>query len=357
MLYQTQNLHGGDIYEGKIVLDYSANTNPFGTPEGVLEAIRQVLDQVHQYPDPYCRQLTGAIAEQEAVPESYILCGNGAAELIYAYCRAVSPKKALEPAPTFGEYGLALDTVGCQVERYPLSGENDFALDQAFVSYLEKQRPDVVFLCNPNNPTGQLIEPTLLKRILDTCKQYGIRLFLDECFLDLTDHGVSMKSCLQEFPGLFILKAFTKSYGMAGIRLGYGLCADASLLKAMARTVQPWNVSVIAQAAGVAALKEHTFLPKTRELIVRERSFLKHELEALGFWVCPSEANYLLLHGAAGLHTELKPYGIAIRSCDNYHGLGSGWYRVAVRLHDQNKQLIQVIRQVKEKESLWQKTL
>lgn len=357
MLYQTKNLHGGDVYEEDVVLDYSANTNPLGTPKRVLDAMRAVLDKVHQYPDPYCRELVRALSDFELVPEQYILCGNGAAELIYAYCEAVRPRRALELAPTFGEYGLALERVGCQVERYKLSKEQDFALDGQFLSCLSEQRPEVVFLCNPNNPTGQLIRPQLLQQILHTGRQYGIRLFLDECFLDLTDEGVSMKRFLQEFPQLFILKAFTKSYGMAGVRLGYGLSSDEELLEGMSRAVQPWNVSVVAQAAGVAALKERQFLDETKKLVAAERRWLKEQLEALGFWVCPSAANYLLFYGAADLHTALKKYGMIVRNCDNYYGLSSGWYRIAVRLHEQNEQLIAAIRLACREESLWQKIL
>ena len=96
MLYQTQNPHGGDVYTEKIELDFSANTNPYGTPEGVRQAVQSALTQLHQYPDPYCRVLTRAIAAYEQIPESYILCGNGAAELIYSYCKAVHAQKAVE---------------------------------------------------------------------------------------------------------------------------------------------------------------------------------------------------------------------------------------------------------------------
>lgn len=182
-------------------------------------------------------------------------------------------------------------------------------------------------------------------------------MFLDECFLDLSDDGISMKGFLKENPQLFILKAFTKSYGMAGVRLGYCLCSESELLERMSSLMQPWNVSVLAQEAGVAALREADFLEESRALIPTERSWLKSKLESLGFWVCPSKANYLLLEGAPGLHTALKEYGIAIRNCDNYCGLHAGWYRIAVRLHEQNEQLIAAVKKVCGKESLWQKTL
>lgn len=346
MLYQTTYTHGGDIYGEEVVLDFSANTNPFGTPPGVLNAVRAALSGMHRYPDPYCRKLTRAISEFEGVPEDYILCGNGAAELIYSYCEAVGAQTSVELAPTFSEYSLGLRRTGCTVQRYGLKQEDAFALTERFFDYLIGSMPDVVFLCNPNNPTGKTIDPRLLQEIVAFCHGHSIRLFVDECFLNFCNGGESLKELLADNPNLFILKAFTKCYGMAGIRLGYCLTADAELLGRMAETVQPWNVSSLAQVAGVAALQETKFLNETRELISTERSWMKAELEKLGFWVCPSEANYLLFRGPDNLHLALKKQKIAIRNCDNYHGLGSGWYRIAVRLHTENERLIHAIREI-----------
>ena len=351
MLYHTTNLHGGDVYDGEIQLDFSANTNPYGTPQGVQDAITAALPRVHQYPDPYCRELVKTISELESAPKDWILCGSGAAELIYSYCEALRPGRAMELAPTFSEYSLALERVGCQVERYSLKKEDYFSLTEDFLPALERSRPDVLFLCNPNNPTGQVIGLPLLEKILDVCEEQGTCLFVDECFLDLSDDGVSLKSHLGEHPNLFILKAFTKSYGMAGVRLGYCLCAQGQLLEEMSHTVQPWNVSTLAQSAGVAALHERAFLQRTRALIPIERQWLQSQLEALGFWVCPSKANYLLFQGSQDLWEQLRKQGIAIRSCGNYHGLGTGWYRIAVRLHGENECLIRAMKEV----CTWQK--
>ena len=186
MLYQTENQHGGDVYGGGITLDFSANTNPLGTPPSVLEAVCRALPQLHRYPDPYCRRLVQAIAGHEQVPASYILCGNGAADLIYAYCAALRPRTAVELAPTFMEYSSGLAQVGCRVERYFLHQAQNFDLDERFLSFLEEKKPEAVFLCSPNNPTGRLIPLPLLEQILQYCAAQGAHLFLDECFLDLT---------------------------------------------------------------------------------------------------------------------------------------------------------------------------
>lgn len=346
MLYQTRNPHGGDIYDGKIELDFSANTNPFGTPESVLDAARSALARAHEYPDPYCRELVQAIAQFESVPKHSILCGNGSAELIYSFCRAVRPASAVMPAPTFSEYAEGLAQTGCKIGRYALDPNNDFDLDEGFLDYLAEFRPEAVFLCNPNNPTGRVIGLSFLEEILDFCGANGARLFVDECFLDLTDDGVSMKDLLADNSHLFILKGFTKSYGMAGLRLGYCLSSDRKLLTAMSQNGQPWNVSTPAQAAGIAALRESGFLRRTKELIRSERARLTESLEALGFRALRSSANYILFRGEPGLDAALLARGIAIRNCENYCGLGPGWYRIAVRLPEENGRLIAAMREI-----------
>lgn len=352
MLFQTENPHGGDLYSRPIRLDFSANTNPFGTPESVRCAVIESAALLNQYPDPYCRELVDALADFENLPKEYILCGCGAAELIFSFCTAVKPKRALELAPTFSEYSAALEMVGCQVERYPLTQENGFLLTGKFIEYLQDNYCEAIFLCNPNNPTGQIVKPDLLEQIADCCHEKGIRLFLDECFLDLSDQGRerSLKHKLQSQPGLFILKAFTKSYGMAGLRLGYCLSSDGELLKAMGCSVQPWNVSLPAQMAGVAALKELEFLNRTRVEIQTQREWLEEQFAALGFYVCPAQANYLLLYHELPMYDLLLEQGILVRDCSNYHGLEKGWFRVAVRREEENRILIDAIQAVLKEE-------
>ena len=345
MLYQTENRHGGDTYGG-IALDFSANVSPLGTPKSVTDAIKRALPELYRYPDPYCRELVRAISEYEGVPQDVILCGNGASELIYAYCGAVRPRRAMELAPTFSEYALALQRTGCEVVRFALRQEEHFDLRESFLPVLAREKIDALFLCNPNNPTGWLIVGDLLEEILRICREKNIALFVDECFLSLSEGGVDLMPFLREFPQLFILKAFTKSFGMAGLRLGYGLSADEALLRKMSAAIPPWNVSTLAQAAGVAALGDAEFLEKNRAIIRAERPWLEEQLRKLGFWVCPSQVNYILFRGEAGLTEKLRVRGVAIRDCANFEGLTSGWYRIAVKQHEENEQLIAAIKSV-----------
>ena len=343
MLYGRGNPHGGGRYGQPVRLDFSVNTNPLGTPPAVMRAVEASAGRLHQYPDPCCRALVAALAAYEGVPEAYILCGCGAAELIFAYCAALRPRRALELAPTFSEYAAALEAVGCQVERYALCPEDGFAVGEGFLQALERTGCDTVFLCNPNNPTGRQIRPEVLEAACGMCMRRGIRLFVDECFLPLSSGGQSLKGCLADMPGLFLLKALTKSHAMAGLRLGYCLSGDGTLLEAMSRQSQPWNVPLPAQEAGVAALGERDYLEAALRLIDTERVWLRRELEGLGLSVCPSQANFLLFRSGRELYAPLLERGVLIRDCANYHGLGQGWYRVAVKRREENQALVNAL--------------
>ena len=341
MLYQTKNQHGGDVYGGGITLDFSANTNPLGTPPGVLEAVCRALPQLHRYPDPYCRRLVQAIAAHEQVPASYILCGNGAADLIYTYCAALRPRTAVELAPTFVEYGAGLAQVGCRVERYFLHQAQNFDLDERFLSFLEEKKPEAVFLCNPNNPTGRLMEKELLYQLLARCRQVGAMLAVDQCFLELTAARPDRLTDQLAGGNLILFRALTKSYALAGLRLGYCLCGDRALLEQMARILQPWPVSIPAQMAGECALQSFPRWPVTCfPEIEGERNRLQAALEELGLWVCPSESCFLLFCGPEDLGRRLRENGILVRDCANYAGLEPGWYRVGLRTPEENGRLI-----------------
>lgn len=341
----TKHVHGGNIYAYKNCLDFSANCNPLGTPEGVKQAVRDSLDYVKDYPEVGYTPLKEAIAEYEDVIPDSVICGNGAAELIFSLCQAVKPKKALIPVPTFAEYEQALNSCGCEVEHVLLREEEGFDLQESFINWLHRDL-DIVFLCNPNNPTGIPIEREFLFRVLRVCREMNILLVVDECFLDFIAEPLryTLKAQLSRYHNLFLLKAFTKRYAMAGIRLGYGITENRELLEAMTQVTQPWNISVTAQAAGIAALKETEYVEKGRQIVFRESKYLKEELQRLGMQVYPSEANYIFFRGPENLFDICVKQGVLIRDCSNYSGLRKGFYRVAVRTHEENEKLIRAMR-------------
>lgn len=349
---KTPLVHGGDWagYSeeyGAQPLDFSANVSPLGVPQGVKRAIAEAAETADRYPDPLCRALSRKLAAHEQVPESYVLCGNGAADLIFRAVLAKKPKKALLTAPAFAEYEAALTACGCGVDYYFLREEHDFRLDEGFLQAITPEI-DVVFVCEPNNPTGVSSPRAFLMQVAQRCSDCGALFMLDECFGDFLDEpeAHTMKSALSLFSNLVILKAFTKLYAMAGVRLGYALCANGELVENMRNTGQPWAVSSLAQAAGEAALQETAYVERVRQMVKQERPWMSEQLTRLGCRVIPGEANYLLFYCSVPLIEPLRKRGILLRSCSNYHGLNENWYRTAVRTHEENIRLIQALNEV-----------
>ena len=345
-------VHGGDWagYRAEFgcdALDFSANVSPLGLPAGVAAAITNALPTADRYPDPLCRELRAALAGAEGVPADWILCGNGAADLIFRLALAVRPRRALLPAPTFAEYEAALQTVGCAVQRVFLREENEFAVTEEFIDAVTPET-DIVFLCQPNNPTGQVTPPALVERLVRRCADCGAVLVVDECFLDfLPDRDAwTAKQLLRDAPQLIILKAFTKLYAMAGVRLGYALCGEAALLEKMRGAGQPWAVSSLAQAAGLAALQETVYAGAVRALIAEQRPRMAAGLRALGLRVMDGQANYLLFRATPDFGEKLRRRGAVVRSCANYPGLDAAWYRTAVRTAQENTRLLQIIGEI-----------
>ena len=345
-------VHGGDwagfeAWYGQTPLDFSVNISPLGMPEGVRQAIVGAVTDADRYPDPLCRKLRVKLAEKENVPMEWLLCGSGAADLIFRAVLARRPRRALLPAPTFAEYEAALQTAVCQITYYGLREESDFAFDNSILQVIQPGM-DMAFLCQPNNPTGRTIPRPLLLEILARCKEIGALLAVDECFLDFLDDpaAFTLAGALGEYPNLLILRSFTKLYAMAGVRLGYCLSSDPLLLNAMASAGPPWAVSSLAQAAGLVALKETEYVQRTRTLIQTERPWLAAQLEGLGLRVIPGEANFLLFRCDPPLSTSLGQKGILLRECGNYRSLDTAWCRTAVRSHEDNVLLIQAIREV-----------
>ena len=347
MILDSGYVHGGDVYSRPIRLDFSANVNPFGAPAAVKAAVRAATEDLSAYPDPYCGPLREKLAAVNGVDRGHVICGNGAAELIYQFAAALQPKRALLPVPSFSDYESALLAAGCEPTFYPLSRENGFRLTEDILDAIGPET-DLLMLCSPNNPTGRSVEKGLLLKILDRCRETGTWLFLDECFFELTDEdrAFSLTSQLRDGDRVFLLRAFTKAYGMAGLRLGCGLCKNKALLEDMSHLSQPWNVSTVAQAAGLAALDCPDWPRKARELYRAEKPWLYGQLTALSLAVLPGDANFLFFCGEPGLYEALRERGVLIRDCANYRGLRPGDYRIAVRTHEENEALLGAIKEV-----------
>jgi threonine-phosphate decarboxylase len=302
------------------------------------------VDAFAAYPDPNPRALTKAIAEKEQVQAEQVLCGNGAADLIYRVCLSQKPKHVLMIAPTFSEYERAARLCGSEIRYHRLHEQEQFALTERI---LDDIRPevDLLFLCNPNNPTGKRIDRNLLIQIAQQCVKTDTMLLMDECFLSFSEEK-SLSPLIEEIPNLLILKAFTKMYAMAGLRLGYLLSANQAILQACKDYAPCWNVSAVAQTAGFAALQCENWEEETRQLVVTERAYLANALETLGFQVYDSDANFLLFHSHVPLYDSLIEKRILIRPCENYVGLDERFYRIAVKLRPENERLIRAMKEV-----------
>lgn len=342
--------HGGDwaAYQEtyhREPLDFSANVSPLGPPVGVRQAICRAAGETARYPDPHCRQLRRALAEHHGVDPAWLLCGNGASDLLDRLALALRPKRGLVTAPAFSEYAQALRRVGCQVAEFPLHRAQDFSVTADLLDVITPDL-DLLILCEPSNPAGRCTEKALLLSIAAKCDACGVLLVVDECFEDfLPDRTHSLIPALSHHR-LLILRAFTKFYGLAGVRLGYCLSCQTDLLAAMAAAGQPWPVSNLAQAAGMAALKERTYGETLRALITTQRQCLFQGLTELGCQVIPGAANYLLFRAPTpDLGQRLAHRGILLRSCANYTGLDAHWFRTAVRGPEENALLLQAMKE------------
>lgn len=335
--------HGGDIYAGpRPTVDFSINVNPLGMPPQVL-ALSLDGDADARYPDPRCRALRQALSRRFALPEDNILCGCGSADLLFRLCAALRPQNVLLPAPTFSEYARCVRLFGGTVKEFPLSEEAGFAITEDFLQSVTPDT-DMVFLCQPNNPTGRLCPPELVERLARRCREADACLVIDECFLPFTD-GPSALPLLSEHPQLLILRAFTKIYAMAGLRLGV-LLGDADLLRQIAPYGPQWSVSTVAQRCGLAALADTDWIPRTRQFVGAERARLTAALTALGCQVFPSDANYLLLRTPRPLAQPLKQRGLWVRKCNNFTGLSDDFIRIGIQKRGENDLLIQTIKEV-----------
>lgn len=333
--------HGGDIYRNKVNIDFSVNVNPLGMPEGVKQALKDSVEDCLHYPDPQSVKLREALADYAAVPVDWMFCGNGASELFMAMVHAFHPRRALVPVPSFYGYFHALAAMETDVVTFPLIREKDFAVTKDLCDVLTDDI-DILFLANPNNPTGQRIAPDVLQDILTVCKRHHIIVILDQCFAELSGQQCHISPELTGYDNVVVVRAFTKLFAMAGVRLGYGICSNESLRRQVKRQLPEWNVSIPAQQAGIAACREQDYMVRSLALISQERTYLEGELASIGMKIFPSHSNFLLFQSPIPLYEPLLERGILIRDCSNFQGLdGENFYRIAVRTHEENQTLVE----------------
>lgn len=340
--------HGGNIYRASgetgipvdKIIDFSASINPLGVPESVVQVIRENIKYLPHYPDPFAEQLSMQLGRHLDIEPRTILCGNGSTELIYLVARALAPRNALIPAPTFSEYERACAIQrGTTCVRYALSRENNFDLDpDEFIAAMAGC--DMAFLCNPNNPTGRLLKRDAVLAIAEAAERLCCYLVVDEAFIDFApEHSVVHD--VAQYSHLIVLRSLTKYYALSGLRIGYGVFPQ-SLMSLMKNHKEPWTVNSLAQKAGSAALNDQAYQEKTVAVIKEGKQFLEKGFANLGIEYVPSAVNYYLLRleNAQEIIGSLRKKGILVRDCSNFHSLDGSDVRVAVRSVEENAALL-----------------
>ncbi len=342
--------HGG-IYSAGLgfdpkILDFSSNVNPLGFPS-IKNELKKNLALFSIYPDSDSTKLRNGLERYTRIPKDRIIVGNGATEIIYNFCKAfLNKRNALIQIPTFGEYESAARLNGAKVSYFKTMDLNEDIDD--FVERISKDQ--CVFVCNPNNPTGTLTSQKNMLKILAASRDNASLVFVDECFIELASNPKeSIVSKLRSFDNLFVLRSMTKSFGLAGLRVGYGL-GSKKMTEILSRIKIPWNVSGIAQEIAIKALSSRSHLEKTRNLIKKERKFLKESISKInGFQCYDSDSNFILIKSkirSKQLQKKLLKKNILVRDCSSFEGLDDKFIRIAVRTHNENQKLVKELKKV-----------
>lgn len=342
--------HGG-LYSIKnpdhSIVDFSSNVNPLGFPVPVKKLLKTGLQKIPVYPDPNSTKLRYHLSKYIKVPIDNLVIGNGATEIIYNFCQAVISKNTpvLIPVPTFGEYESAVRLCGGKIEFFKTMNLNDNLSN--FIKKIPKN--GCVFICNPNNPTGTLIPKDTMLQILHAAKSRSTMVFVDECFMELTQNPKESLFDHMNVGNLFILQSLTKSFGLAGLRVGYGI-GDKKIISILHNIKIPWNVSGLSQEAAVLALSDKNFLSKTRNLIKKEHNFLKNSITKLnGFSCLDSSTNFILIKTSTKsktLQKKLLKKNILIRDCSTFRGLDERYIRIAIKTHKENAKLLAALEEL-----------
>lgn len=342
--------HGGNIYEekppGGSWLDFSANINPLGLAPAVRKAIEDNIANVVHYPDPEARELKAALSRHYGVAGDRLLPGNGAAELFYLFLQTVRPRRVLLPVPAFSEYERAALAAGAEVSYHCLRAEQGFLLDvRALARQSRAEECDAIILGNPNNPTGGLVTREEILELLQlTADAHAPWLVADESFLDFRADAAAytVRDLAAAEPRLLVVQSLTKFYALPGLRLGFGV-GRPELVRRLEGGKDVWNVNLLAQKAGVAALAEREYAARTQALVAAEGQWLAAELRKIPGWqVYAPTVNFIFARlpgessAAAGC---LREQGILVRDCSNYPGLDAHYLRFAVRTRAENRQL------------------
>lgn len=330
------SIHGGDVYRNDVDIDFSINVNPLGTPECVKEALHRAVEMCGKYPDMEAERLGRAVSMFLGVPRQYLLFGNGASELFMAIVHGINPQKVVIPVPSFYGYEYAAKSVDSEIIFYEIKQENNFCVTEDMNRVLTED-VDLLFLANPNNPIGNLLDIEMMKKLLLHCRDKGIYVVVDECFIEFCGNQFSLLPEIQTSEHLIIVRAFTKIFAIPGVRLGYLACRNKEVLIKIAGQLPEWNLSCFAQEAGCICAGQAEFILETENYIKKERQFMAKRLVQIGLTTFPSASNFITIYSDKPLYEKLLKRGILIRDCSNFRGLRKGFYRTAIKSRKENE--------------------
>ena len=343
--------HGGKFSissPNSILIDFSTNVNPLGISPKLSKYLKKNLDKISDYPDVNSTKLLEELENHLKISKNNIIIGNGAIEIIYNFCNAfLSKKKILIPSPTFGEYEIATNLIESKQEFFKTL---DLSVD--YKKFLKRIPTNgCVFICNPNNPTGTILSKNQMLEIIKYAKNKSSLVFVDECFIELVPNGdESIISYAKKFDNLLVLRSFTKSFGLAGIRVGYAV-SSKPIIDILKKLQIPWSVNSVAQNAALISLKDKTFLKKTNSLIKNEIKFLEKSINKIPNFSCQkSTTNFILIKtniNSTLLQKKLVEKKILVRDCKNFRGLDDHFIRIAVKTHKDNVKLVSILENLK----------
>ena len=331
------------------VIDFSVSSNPFPPPPGIKGIFDTIV--IDRYPDSESTELKQCLSEILGVAPDNILAGSGSMELIRLIATTYFGRgdSVLILEPTFGEYEVACQVVGAKIVKQWGKAEDCFALRmEEAVSIIRRRHPRGIFICNPNNPTGQYLSQSQVEMVLDSSRDS--LLILDEAYIAFTAESWPSTDLISR-GNVIILRSMTKDYALAGLRLGYAIASE-EVIQNLRKVCPPWNVNVVAQKAGVIALKDTDYLQRCESEIRQAKQFLTDELGRLGFTVIPSKTNFFLVRvaDATAFRTALLRHGIMVRDCTSF-GLPR-YVRIAPRTMTQCQKLITTLKALKDKGEL-----
>ena len=323
--------HGGE-QDGAEVIDFSVNLNPYGPPDFVHEVINGAIESIKLYPDTECCELRARISQKFGCDTDEVLVGAGVSELIQLVTLAFMKNRALMPQHTYDEYAVAAKMMGAKIKRIEMP---DLRINPELIM-AEMKRDDVLFLCNPNNPTGQYIIKHEVAQIIEEAERVDALIVLDEAYVDFVKYAFPAHNLSTR--NMIILRSLTKSFAIPGVRVGYAISAEENV-NAMAKIKVPWSVSVFAQeiAAAVISTEGDAFLAETIEKVERSKEKMEN---ALGIH---SDANFYAFDvgNAREAKRALLEAGIRVRDCSSF-GLPS-YIRFSVRTDEENELLLQFL--------------